>query len=362
MSNKSVGWNAHINRRDSPYKAIAKKEYEKDRTMILIDARLLSYAAFHTRRLSTQDGRDTSVIHGLIDQILGLCEAANTNRWMLVWDGVPSYRRRIFTGYKIRQDRERTPEEAMEHRRLLQSMDNAHRAAQLLNWPSACLSECEADDLIGIFSRTLLRHAIPKGIIDQVVLVTEDKDYYQLIKGDKCVVYRHRIQEVIDQDTLHEMYGLTPDQYIDYKAMIGEDEAGDNIPHVAGIGDITARKLIGLHKSIQGLHAHVDKVAQSKQGLKRKTDASIYNGKNITWRAYELSRILTGANELAKCYPGEYPKVREEWKEAHAELIKGLRTNRTANLSDLVAFKGQFEFDSFDPHRWARIAGYKIGF
>lgn len=362
MSSRQVGWDASINRKDNPYRAIMAKNYEQDRAMVLIDARLASYASFHTRRLSTSDGRhDTSVTHGLIEMIQGLCEAANTRRFCLVWDGAPSYRRRIFKGYKLRQDRERTPEEAQNHRDLVNSMNTARKVGELLNWPQACMSEMEADDLIGIFSRTLLKHAVSKGIIDYVVLVTEDKDYYQLIDGDRCVVYRHRMSEVIDQDSLHELYGLTPDQYVDYKALIGEDENGDNIPHVDGIGDKTARKLIGAHKNITKLHAHLDELSTQKNGLKSKRDAAMYNGKDITWRAYRLSRILRRAGEVGKCYPGEHGKARHEWIEAHHQLVRGLRTGRTANLADLVRFKSEYEFESFNPQRWGKLTGYRIG-
>lgn len=362
MSSRQVGWDASLNRKDNPFGPLMAKEYERDRVMILVDARLASYASFHTRRLSTSDGaHDTSVTHGLIEMMQGLCEAANTRRWCLVWDGAPSYRRRIFKGYKMRQDRQRTPEEAQQHRDLVSSMNTARRVGDMLNWPQAVMSELEADDLIGIFSRTLLRHAVSKGIIDHVVLVTEDKDYYQLIEGDKCVVYRHRMQEVVDQDALHEIYGLTPEQYIDYKALTGEDENGDNIPSVEGIGDKTARKLVGTHKNIAALHAHLDTLAGQKNGLKSKRDANMYNGKELTWRAYELSRILRRAGEVGKCYPDDHGKARREWTEAHRQLVRGLRTTRTANLADLVKFKGQYEFESFNPQRWGKLTGYRIG-
>lgn len=361
-SSVTVGWNETLNRRDNPYGAISAKKYETDSSMLLIDARLMSYASFHTRKLSTSDGTCTSVLHGLIEQIQGLCVAANTRRWLLVWDGVPSYRRRIFKGYKIRQDRERTPEEAQQHRRLVESMNTAIKVGEMLGWPMARLSEVEADDLIGVFSGTAYRQLIKPGKIKRAILVTEDKDYYQLIRSDKVMVYRHRMGEVVDQDALFEMYGLTPQQFIDYKALIGEDEGGDNIPSVNGIGDKTARKLIATHGSIGGLHAHLRKESQIGKGLTRKRDVDLFHGQEITHRAYRLSRILAKPHELLECYPDQSHKLREEWSIAHAQLVRGFRVNRPAYLKDLVAFRGKYEFDSFDPQAWCRTTGFRLGF
>lgn len=359
LRGKVVGWDEKVGRKDNPYAAMQAKRYTPDSTMLLIDARLMSYASAHTRKLSTSDGVCTSVLHGLVEQIQGLCEAANTRRWLLVWDGVPSYRRRIFKGYKVRQDRDRTPEEVAEHRRLVQSMKTAVSVADRLGWPQAVMSEVEADDLIGVFSQTLLRHAVKKGIIERVVLVTEDKDYYQLIRKDRVVVYRHRMGEVVDESTLMEMYGLSPRQYIDYKALIGESESGDNIPHVNGIGDVTARKLVAVHKSIPELHAHLDAQVASSAKL-RKTDMALYAGKDITNRAYTLSRILTKPKELVQCYPGDREKLCREWREAHAQLLRGLRLSRPAYLRDLAIMRGKYEFDSFEPQRWCSLTGFKI--
>jgi len=359
--NEVVGWDESISRKENPYGVISAKQYKKDSSVLLIDARLMSYAVFHTRKLSTSGGICTSVLHGIIEQVQGLCDAANTRRWCLVWDGLPSYRRRIFAGYKMRQDRDRTLEEAENHRRLLRSMETAREVGDRLGWPQACLSEVEADDLIGVFSQVLLRRAIQeKSIIERVIMITEDKDYYQLIRRDQLVVYRHRFGEVINQKSLLEIYGLTPTQYIDYKALMGEGEDGDNIPHAEGIGEKTARKLIGLHKSIPNLHQHLQELFVKTSGKLTTKDASLFHNQDITHRAYLLSRILTRPSELAKCYPGQRNKLIEEWNVAHGQLVKSLRIDRPMYLRDIASLQGKYEFDSFDPQSWARSTGYKI--
>lgn len=361
--NTPMRWGDRLARRDNTYGPIEHQRWDKDTTMLLIDARLLSYAVFHTHSLSTSSGVDTTVTHGIIEKVQGLCESANTGRWCLVWDGTPAYRRGIFTGYKIRQDRERTPEEQQSHRRMLQSIDTAMQVGHQLGWPQAVMSRVEADDLIGVFANTLVRHVLPRGKLQRVVLVTEDQDYYQLIRGDQVLVYRHRFGEVVNESKLHEMYGLTPSQFIDYKALKGEPETGDNIPKVEGIGDKTARKLIATHGSIKALHDHLDKLAKAKNGLKRKADANLHSGKSITHRAYRLSEILTAPGQLYRCYePGQRQQVAAEWSKAHAQLVHGLRVNRPAHMRAHMAFKAQYEFDAYDAVRWCKRAGYRLGF
>ena len=100
----------------------------------------------------------------------------------------------------------------------------------------------EADDVIG----TLATRAAAAGM--QAVIVSGDKDFYQLIGPGVCAAQpgagrsRRRGRGVGDESNASERLGVPPEQVIDYLAMVGD--SSDNIPGVKGIGEKGAQKLL----------------------------------------------------------------------------------------------------------------------
>jgi DNA polymerase I len=108
----------------------------------------------------------------------------------------------------------------------------------------------EADDLIA----TLTREAVAEGW--DVLIVTGDRDAFQLIDDHVKVVYTRRgITDTVMADATYveERYDITPEQYVEYAALRGD--TSDNLPGVAGVGEKTAAKLLNKYGSLEGIYS-----------------------------------------------------------------------------------------------------------
>jgi DNA polymerase-1 len=110
----------------------------------------------------------------------------------------------------------------------------------------------EADDLIA----TLVKMAVEAGW--EVLIVTGDRDAFQLIEGPVKVVYTRRgISDIVlaDESYVEERYGIRPDQYVEYAALRGD--TSDNLPGVPGVGEKTASRLIADYGDLDNLYLSV---------------------------------------------------------------------------------------------------------
>ncbi len=113
----------------------------------------------------------------------------------------------------------------------------------------------EADDLIA----TLVKLTVDQGW--EVLIVTGDRDAFQLIGGPVRVVYTRRgISDTVlaDEGWVEERYGITPNQYVDYAALRGD--TSDNLPGVPGVGEKTASRLVADHGTLDGIYASLDEL------------------------------------------------------------------------------------------------------
>jgi DNA polymerase-1 len=110
----------------------------------------------------------------------------------------------------------------------------------------------EADDLIA----TLVRRSVEAGW--EVLIVTGDRDAFQLIEGPVKVVYTRRgISDIVlaDESYVEERYGIRPDQYVEYASLRGD--TSDNLPGVPGVGEKTASRLIADYGDLDNLYLSV---------------------------------------------------------------------------------------------------------
>ncbi len=146
------------------------------------------------------------------------------------------------------------------------------------------LQNYEADDIIG----TLARQAEERGDLD-VVIATGDRDQLQLIDTNTVVdMFNPRGLEPTRYDLakMQDKYQLTPQRFIDYKALVGD--TSDNIPGVMGIGDVGARKLLAAYGSLDGIYKNLDKVTG-------KVHDQLAEQKEMAYLSYKLSTIVCDA-------------------------------------------------------------------
>ena len=131
-----------------------------------------------------------------------------------------------------------------------------HRACEALGVPIITYDRFEADDVIG----TMAERATVEGYA--VVIVTGDKDFFQLV-GDGIRAYNPRDEGVwYDADGVKEKFGVRPDQVVDVLALMGDTI--DNVKGVPGIGEKGARDLISTYDTLDALLEQAPNVPQKK--------------------------------------------------------------------------------------------------
>ncbi|MBQ3707719.1 MAG: 5'-3' exonuclease [Clostridia bacterium] len=122
--------------------------------------------------------------------------------------------------------------------------------------PHAEARGCEADDLIASYALASCgdRH---------VTILSTDRDYWQLI-GERIsvAVYQHGVTSVVNPTAVKAKFGVTPEQFMDWKCLIGD--ASDNIAGAPGVGPKTAAELLSAYGTIEGIYEHLDEIKRAK--------------------------------------------------------------------------------------------------
>ncbi len=217
-------------------------------TLALLDGHSLAYRAFYAlpADLATPAGQVTNAVFGFTSMLIKLLGDERPDAIAVTWDVKgPQFRRDLFGEYKAQ--RQSPPDLFASQLPLI------HEVLDALDIRQIEAPGFEADDLIA----TLVRRARGDGW--QVVVVTGDRDAFQLIDGDVSVMYTRRgISDTVKADAawVEERYGIPPSRYLEYAALRGD--TSDNLPGVPGVGEKTAAKLIAEHGSLEGVYGHLD--------------------------------------------------------------------------------------------------------
>ncbi len=216
-------------------------------TLALIDGNSVAYRAFYALPpdLATKSGQVTNAVFGFTRMLIRLLKDYHPDGIAVAWDvSRQTFRTESYPEYK--SQRERAPDE---FRSQLPLMDEV---LQTLHITQLRREGFEADDLIA----TLTRNAVAAGW--EVLIVTGDRDAFQLIEGPVKVVYTRRgISDIVlaDEGYVEEKYGIRPDQYVEYAALRGD--TSDNLPGVPGVGEKTASRLIADYGDLDNLYLSV---------------------------------------------------------------------------------------------------------
>jgi len=221
--------------------------------LLLLDGNSLVYRAFFALPLLTNDsGIHTNAVYGFTTMLQKILEEEQPTKILVAFDaGKTTFRHETFTEYK--GGRQKTPPELSEQFPYLRKLIDAYGIKQYE------LELYEADDIIG----TLAKEASSQDI--DVIIVSGDRDLTQLATEQVTVYITKKGITEIEKNTpayIEEKYGLTPQQIIDMKGLMGD--ASDNIPGVPGVGEKTAVKLLKEHGSVESLYVAMDTVKASK--------------------------------------------------------------------------------------------------
>ncbi|MER1988707.1 MAG: DNA polymerase I [Solibacillus isronensis] len=262
--------------------------------LLLLDGNSLAYRAFFALPLLTNDsGIHTNATYGFTTMLQKIIGEENPTQMLVAFDaGKTTFRHESFGEYK--GGRQKTPPELSEQFPYIRKLIDAYKIKRYE------LEMYEADDIIG----TLAKQAAGQGV--EVIVVSGDKDLTQLATEDVTVyITRKGITDIEKYTPAHieEKYGLTPEQIIDMKGLMGDQS--DNIPGVPGVGEKTAIKLLKEHGTIEKLYEAMDSLKASK--MKEK----LVDNEEMAHLSKKLATIHTDApltitlDELAYSGPDE---------------------------------------------------------
>ena len=219
--------------------------------LVLIDGHsILNRAFFGLPDLTNSQGLHTNAVYGFLNILFKILEEEKPNYLAVAFDVKhPTFRHNMFDGYK--GTRKPMAEELRQQVPMMKEM------LQAMGVTIVELPGYEADDLLG----TLSCMGEARGM--EVSVVSGDRDLLQLatdhvqIRIPKTKKTGTEIENYYAKD-VEERYLVTPKQFIDVKALMGD--TSDNIPGVEGIGEKTATALIAQYKSIEEVHAHAEEV------------------------------------------------------------------------------------------------------
>jgi len=240
---------------------------------VIIDGNNILFRAYYALpRLANFEGVVSNGVFGFCNVLVKVIKDISPKYIAVCFDGAKkNFRHEIFKEYK--GQRKPTPEELINQLPIIKDVLKA------MNIQVVEQIGLEADDLIGCLSRQFEQ--------TERIVITADKDCLQLIKDGVSVLQPQKgLSEtlMVNVDNMKELYGITPAQIIDFKALAGD--SSDNIPGVMGIGEKTAISLLQNYETLDGVYANVDKLRASvKEKLEKCKDAA--------YMSYKLATIVT---------------------------------------------------------------------
>jgi DNA polymerase-1 len=235
----------------------------KDSKIFLaIDANAIIHRAFHAYppTLQTEDGLQVNAVYGFTTMLLSALESFHPEYVMCAMDTAqPTFRHEIYPDYKGT----RPPTDQS----LINQMPMVEEVLNSFNIPIIKKEGYEADDILGTLSKYTSTGKWQDEDMDMYIL-SGDKDLLQLVKDDVYVCLPNGSFKnivVYDSKKVKEKYGYTPEQVVDYKAMVGD--SSDNIPGIKGVGDKTATTLLEKHGTLDEIYKHVDELSTRYKNL-----------------------------------------------------------------------------------------------
>ena len=211
---------------------------------------ILNRAFYGIPDLTNAEGLHTNAVYGFLNIMFKILEEEQADHLAVAFDlSAPTFRHKMFDAYK--GTRKPMPEELREQVPLMKE------ALQTMNIPILTMEGYEADDILG----TVAKRCQSEGI--EVSVVSGDRDLLQLadehikIRIPKTSKGTTNIYDYYPDDVKRE-YQVTPTEFIDVKALMGD--TSDNIPGVPSIGEKTATNLIVAYGSIENAYAHVAEI------------------------------------------------------------------------------------------------------
>lgn len=243
--------------------------------LVLIDGNAIMHRAYYALPpLTTKDGEPINAVYGLVSMLLKIIADLKPTHLAVCFDRKePTFRHIEFEDYQAHR-----PEMDKD---LSSQFAKAKEVVSTFGIPIYERAGYEADDVIG----TLANQA--QKSMEEVVIVTGDKDILQLINGKIRVYLPIRglsEGQLMDKKRVLEKLGVKPEQIPDYKALIGDPS--DNYSGVKGIGPKTAERLLKKYGTLENIYKHLDEID-------RRIAEKLEKDKKNAFLSQRLAQIVT---------------------------------------------------------------------
>jgi DNA polymerase I len=253
--------------------------------LVVIDGHALIHRAYHAiPPLTTKDGQVVNAVYGFAVILLNVIRDLKPKYIAVAFD-LPGKTKRHDDYAEYKATRKAAPDDLKSQIGLVRNL------VETFNIPVLDKPGYEADDVIGTIVKNSpkeVENYIVTGDLDELQLVDQRTKVYTMKRGFSDIV-------IYDETKVVERYQLTPDQFVDYKALRGDPS--DNIPGVAGIGEKTATDLIKEFGSLENVYKNLDDI---KPAIAKK----LSENKDMAYLSQKLATIKTDLSldfDLEKC-------------------------------------------------------------
>ena len=242
----------------------------------LIDGTYELFRHFYgLRRFNKGEDRPFGAVIGVLNTVLQMIESGATHVGVATDHVIESFRNRLWPGYKTGDGIERA---------LLAQfhpLEEALAAMGVAVWP---MIELEADDALASAAQIASGNAG----VEKICIWTPDKDLAQCVREDRIVQVERRTQKMRNADGVREKFGVDPVLIPDLLALVGD--SADGFPGIAGIGPISAARLLNRHGMIENFPSSVlgnnrELALLFKKLATLRTDACLFrNIDELRWR------------------------------------------------------------------------------
>jgi len=284
------------------------------KTLYLIDGHALAYRTYFaltaagtdTSRWVTRAGEPTAGTYGFTAVLFNILEEKKPDYLAVSFDVGATFRDTLFPDYK--GTRAKMPDD------LATQLGRINEVVAAFNIPILTAEGFEADDVLG----TVAKQAAAQRV--EVIIATGDRDLLQLCEAHiRISLAGQKLSEaaLYGPDEVKAKYGVTPRQYIDYKALVGDKS--DNIPGVEGVGEKTATTLLQEYGSLDSIYKNLDKIPA-------RFKAKLEVGRENAYLSQKLATIVTDAPVTLNLEACETPRLKPPLNFDRQRVVELFRT------------------------------------
>jgi len=218
--------------------------------LLIIDGHAVIHRAYHSIPPLTSNGQPVNALYGFYSMLLSAISQIKPKYLIVCLDSPgPTFRQSEFVGYRAKR---KAPDRDLISQ--LPLLESTLRESQIKTFS---MGGYEADDLIA----TVVKKASKKKFIDEIIIITGDKDLMQLVDSKTSLLVPLRglsETKIFHPSDVLEKLGVNPNQVVDLKALMGD--MSDSYPGVAGIGPKAATDLLSQYQNLDNIYSNLDKI------------------------------------------------------------------------------------------------------